>query len=399
MDNLDVQNEIYIDMKLSYSRLEEDTEIAKNQFKNLKYQLKEKFEELRNQEEYINDQEKDIQRLSFLINKQSVFLKTLKNLEKANQMILLNKIEFDKINHENNISIFSPKYDNEECDIENGVFNLISDWELLRKNNENKKSSVLSLADEDVNFQDPTHHEFYVFIKRILLDTIKLCDYQNELRVNLKRREGLTPYYFEIADNSNTTLGFVEICFNATDEPSKAAGHCFDFALQKINTTGDVSKKEQFIICMSTKDARVFFTKDSKELAAASTIESPYLSTPSETTSTNDNRVLFSSDVVSYDSPNDLFALLCTAIIKMNICKHHSVKARLPSDNSPSITNEKTVQSITTSITTKTTVTTSSKNDSENSNKKSKRNEETTPVVTPTQRRRVSSVFINQEDI
>ncbi|KAM9956088.1 hypothetical protein ACTFIW_005944 [Dictyostelium discoideum] len=415
MDNLDVQNEIYIDMKLSYSRLEEDTEIAKNQFKNLKYQLKEKFEELRNQEEYINDQEKDIQRLSFLINKQSVFLKTLKNLEKANQMILLNKIEFDKINHENNISklfeigrfnweifekVFSPKYDNEECDIENGVFNLISDWELLRKNNENKKSSVLSyLADEDVNFQDPTHHEFYVFIKRILLDTIKLCDYQNELRVNLKRREGSTPYYFEIADNSNTILGFVEICFNATEEPSKAAGHCFDFALQKINTTGDVSKKEQFIICMSTKDARVFFTKDSKELAAASTIESPYLSTPSETTSTIDNRVLFSSDLVSYDSPNDLFALLCTAIIKMNICKHHSVKARLSSDNSPSITNEKTVQAITTTTTTTNTVTTSSKNDSENSNKKSKRNEETTPVATPTQRRRVSSVLINQGDI
>ncbi|KAM9946843.1 hypothetical protein ACTFIT_000162 [Dictyostelium discoideum] len=351
MDNLDVQNEIYINMKLSYSRLEEDTEIAKNQ----------KFEELRNQEEYINDQEKDVQRLSFLINKQSVFLKTLINLEKANQMILLNKIEFDTINHENNISklfeiggfnweifekVFSPKYDNEECNIEN----------------------------------DPTRHEFYVFIKRILLDTIKLCDYQNEVRVNLKRREGLTPYYFEIADNSNTILGFVETCFNATDEPSKAAGHCYDFALQKINTTGDVSKKEQFIICMSTKDARVFFTKDSKELAADKE-ESLYTSTPSETTSTNDIRVLFSSDVISYDSPNDLFALLCTAIIKMNICKHHS-----------------TITTTTTTTTTTNTVTTSSKNDSENSNKKSKRNEETAPVVTPAQRRRVS-VLINQEDI
>lgn len=91
---------------------------------------------------------------------------------------------------------------------------------------------------------------------------------------------------------------------------------------------------------MSTKDARVFFTKDSKELAA-DTEESLYTSTPSETTSTNDIRVLFSSDVISYDSPNDLFALLCTAIIKMNICKHHSVKARLSSDNSPPITNKK----------------------------------------------------------
>lgn len=63
----------------------------------------------------------------------------------------------------------------------------------------------------------------------------------------------MTPYYFEIADNSNTILGFVETCFNATDEPSKAAGHCYDFALQKINTTGDVSKKEQFIIVCQLK--------------------------------------------------------------------------------------------------------------------------------------------------
>ncbi|KAM9988514.1 hypothetical protein ACTFIZ_012260 [Dictyostelium cf. discoideum] len=426
IENLIIQQEKYLDMKLDYSRCEDDTTIAKSEFQLLKSQLQIKFEELRNQEEYIRDEEKTIQRLTFLTKRQQSFLKTQTNLDKANQMLLLNKI-----NLENNISkifeigggfnwkifdkVLSPKLiiNHEECDIEYGKFNLISDWESFRRNNENKKSSVLSyLVEEDVNFQEPTHHEFYVFIKRILLDIIKLCDYQNELKVNLKRRESLTPHYLEITDSSNTILGFVEICFDATDNPYKAAGHCFDFALQK-NTTGHVSKKEQFIICMSNKDARVFFTNDSKELAAdtiesTSTTLTSTLTSTYETTSTNnnnhhyyyyyyDNRVLFSSHVVSYNSPNDLFNLLCSAIIKMNTCKHHRLSTNSTNEkslNSPSITNETTVQATTTSTTTTTTTTTtnSTTTPSKISNKKNKRNQETTPD-TPKQRRRVSALF------
>ncbi|KAN0029928.1 hypothetical protein ACTA71_008066 [Dictyostelium dimigraforme] len=407
-DNLYVQEEMYSNMKLRQSRLEEDLVIAKYEFQSTKNQLKLHTSEMKYLEEYIKEEERNIHRLTLYTKKQASFLRTQEELDETSEILQLLQSKMNRIDKEKNISsLFKNEYldwsyfenvlplqfkknnnnNIRDCEIKNGEFNIISNWETLRANNEGKKSSVLLSFGDDEDLSNPTHHELYLFIKRLLMDAIKLCNLQNELKVTIKNREGQTPDFFEIINGSNIIIGKVEINIDENTSYKKVVGQCFDNIFENQN-----SKNEAFSILISNKDARVFFTENSKQLAAAKTIDCQYPLTSEPingiTHPSNIQRILFSSNVVNFNNPNDLFALLCTAIIKMNSCKQALASI---TTNSPSIPNEILKATTSTAINT-TNTTLQDEPIIVNENNKRKSNSIST-LNTPKQRRRVSALY------